>query len=123
MKMVGIHKVGLVNGNNKKAAFVGDTTTKKGAVSRVENGNIGICNGLACFVDDSARQMALCLMGTFHIDFPFTTLYDTDGIEAYKLDDGIWHGLTLHMCRYSEIFKFVVYKSDIVACGLFLNVF
>ena len=85
--------------------------------------NIGVGHGLAVLVDDGARQMTFSLMGTLHIDFPFATLYDTDGIEAYKLDDGIRNRLTLHMCCYPEVFQIVVYKSDIVVCGLFLNVF
>ena len=66
--------------------------------------------------------MKIGLVGTFHIDFPFTTLYDTDRIETYKLDDGIWHGLTLYMCCYPKVFKFIVDKGDVVISGLFLNV-
>ena len=84
--------------------------------------NIGVGHGLAVLVDDGARQMAIGLMGTFHINLMFSTLYHTDRIETNNLQDGIRDGLVLYMSGYSEVFKFIVDKGDVVISGLFLNV-
>ena len=78
----------LINGNNKNATLVRDTTTKEGAVSRIENSNIGVCNGLALFVDDGTRQMEVGLVNAFHGNHTIS-LGDTHGIETYDLTDSI----------------------------------
>ena len=85
--------------------------------------NIGIGHGLAVLVDDGASQMALSFMGTLHIDFAFTTLYDLDGIETNDLHDGLSDRLVLDAGGHAEVLQFVVDKGDVVISGLFLNVF
>ena len=85
--------------------------------------NIGVGNGLALFVDDSACQMEVGLVGTLHIDLPFTTLIDANRIEADNLHNGIGNGLVLHMGRYTEVFQLVVDKGDVIVGSLRLNVF
>ena len=84
--------------------------------------NIGVGHGLAVLVDDGARQMAVSLVGTFHINLMFSTLYNTDWIESNDLHYGIGDGLVLYMSCYSEVFKFIVDKGDVVISGLRLNV-
>jgi len=84
--------------------------------------NIGIGNGLALFVDDGSPEVTIGFMGTFHIDFSFTTLIDTDGIKADKLQDGIRDGLVLHMGCYTEILQFVIDKDEIIIISLRLDV-
>ena len=49
--------------------------------------NIGVGHGLAVLVDDGARQVAVGLVGTFHINLMFSTLDHTDWIEANNLQD------------------------------------
>ena len=78
----------LINGNNEVTTFVRHTTAKQRAVSRVENGNVSVSHRLALLVDDGARQMAIGLMGTFHINLMFSTLDHTDRIESNNLQDG-----------------------------------
>ena len=78
----------LLYGNSKVAALVRDTTTKKGAVSRIEYGNVGVCHRLPLFIDDSARQVEVGLVNTFH-NHHAVGLGDTHGIEPHNLTDGI----------------------------------
>ena len=111
----------MFNGNHKNATIVGDTTTKDGAVSRVENGNICVRYGLTLFVDDGARQMAVCLVGTFHINLMFSTLDHTYRIKASQLYYGIGNRLVLQMSCHAEGFKFIVNKGDILAGMAFFD--
>ena len=113
----------LINGNNKNTTPVRNATTKEGAVSRIKNGNICVCNGLTLLVDNSASQMAISLVSTFHINLTVPTLDNTDRIKANNLYYGIGNRLVLQMGCYAEVFKFIVDKGDIVISGLFLNVF
>ena len=85
--------------------------------------NIGVGHGLAVRVDDGARQMAICLVSTFHINLMFSTLDHTYRIKANNLHYGIGNRLVLYVSRYAEVFKFIVDKGDVVISGLFLNVF
>ena len=101
----------LINGNNEVTTFVRHTTAKQRAVSRVENGNISIRHGLALFVDDGTRQMAISLVGTFYINLMFSTLDHTDWIEANNLQDGVMNSLVLYMSGYAEVFEFIVDKG------------
>jgi hypothetical protein len=66
--------------------------------------------------------MAVGLVGTFHINLMFSTLYNTDRIESNNLQDGVMNSLVLYMSGYSEVFKFIVDKGDVVISGLRLNV-
>ena len=52
----------------------------------------------------------------------FSTLYNTDRIESNNLQDGVMNSLVLYMSGYSEVFKFIVDKGDVVISGLRLNV-
>ena len=97
-------------------------TTKQSRIGRVKQCYIGIGYGLAILVDDGACQMAVCLVGTFHIDLMSSTPYNTDRIKANDLHYGIGDGLVLYMGCYAEVFKFIVDKGDVVIIGLFLNV-
>ena len=83
--------------------------------------NIGVGYRLVVFVDDGACQMALSFMGTLHIDFTLSTLYDSDGIETNNLHDGLRDSLMLDAGSHAEVFEFIVDKGDVVISGLFLN--
>ena len=74
--------------------------------------NIGVGHGLAVLVDDGARQMALGLVGTLHIDFALATLHDADGIEANDLHDGLRDRLVLDAGGHAEVLQFVIDEVD-----------
>ena len=59
--------------------------------------NIGVGHGLAVLVNDSARQMALGLVGTLDVDFALATFHDADGIESTSL----WLVLSAAKCTQS----------------------
>ena len=61
-------------------------------------------------------------MCTLYINFPFPTFINTYRIEADNLHQGIEDRLMLHMCRYSEILKFIVDKDEVMISSLRLNV-
>ena len=84
--------------------------------------NIGVGHWLAVLVNNGASQMAFSLMGTFHKDFVFATLHDSDGIEANNLHDGICERLMVDAGGHAKVFEFIVDKGDVVISGLFLNV-
>ena len=112
----------LINGNHKNTALIGNTTTKQSRIGRVKQCYIGIGYGLTLLIDDGARQMEICLVGTFHINLMFSTLDHTYRIKASQLHYGIGNRFVLQMGCYAEVFKFIVDKGDIVISGLFLNV-
>ena len=83
--------------------------------------NIGVRNGLAVLVNDGARQVTVCLMGTLHIDFAVILFRrHADGIEADHLPDGIRYRLAPDGCGDAEVFQFVVEEHDVVL-GLVLG--
>ena len=70
--------------------------------------NIGVGHGLAVLVNDSARQMALGLVGTLDVDFALATFHDADGIETNDLHDGLRDRLVLDAGGHTEVLQFVV---------------
>ena len=72
--------------NGKVAALVRYATCDECGVSRIEDGDVGVRYGLILFVDDGARQVAIGLVRTLHIDFVVFRFHNhTNGIEAYHL--------------------------------------
>ncbi|GJG28402.1 hypothetical protein PRRU23_21020 [Segatella bryantii] len=64
-------------------------------------------------VDDGARQVAVGLVGTLHIDFSVVGLHGhADGIETYHLLDGIGQTLVLDGGGDAEVLQFVVEEID-----------
>ena len=111
----------LINGNNKNTTPVRNATTKEGAVSRIENGNIGVCNGLALLINDSARQMEVGLMDALHenlLSVLFGARSDADGIKANHLLNGFGQVLAFDISGDTEVFQFVIEEIDSVACLL-----
>ena len=99
--------------NGEVAALVRHTTTKQRGVGRIEDSNVGICHWLALFIDDGARQVAVGLVDTLHIDFSVVGLHGhANGIEAYHLLDGIWQFLVLDGSSNAEVLQFVVEEVD-----------
>ena len=60
---------GLFVWNCEIAAFIADTTTEQGGVGGIENSDVGVCHGLALFINDGACQATVSLVCTLHIDF------------------------------------------------------
>ena len=103
----------MINGNYKDTALIGYTATKKCAVSRVENRNVSVCNGLALFIYDGTRQMEVGLVDALHGNHTIG-LGDAHGIEAYYLMDSIGQGGAMKRGGDTEIFKFVVDETNLV---------
>ena len=99
--------------NGEVAAFVRYTATKQRGVGRIEDSNVGICHWLALFIDDGARQVAVGLVDTLHIDFSVVGLHGhADRVEAYHLLDGIGQFLVLDGGCDAEVLQFVVEEVD-----------
>lgn len=60
-----------------------------------------------------SRQVAVGLLGTFHIDFVVIGLHGhADGVEAYHLLDGIGQRLAADGGSDAEVLQFVVEEVD-----------
>ena len=82
-------------------------------VGRIEDGNVGVCHRLSLLVDDGARQMAVGLVGTLHIDFVVIGFHGhANWIEAYHLLDGIGQGFTGYGGCDTEVLQLVVEEID-----------
>ena len=107
----------LFVGDGEIAALIGDTAAEQRRVLGREQGNVGVCHGLSCLVDDGARQVAVGLVGAFHVDLALAVLCHSDGIEPHKLLYGVGDGCVVHCGRHAEVLQFVVDEDDVVGTG------
>ena len=79
-------------------------------------GDVGIGEGQSVLVDDSARQVAVGLVGTLNenlLTLRTALVYNhVDGIEAYHLLDGFGQRLATDGGGDAEIFELVVEEHD-----------
>ena len=102
-------------GDDEETSLVTYASTYESRIRWMKQVNIGVCNGLTCFVNDGALVAGFRFLYAFHEDllsFLFGTCSDADRIEAYHLLDGFGQMLVLDSCRDTKVLQFVVEEVD-----------
>ena len=100
--------------NSEVAAFVADSATEQSGVGRIEDCYVSVCYRFALFINDSTRQVAVCLMRTLYKNFMLSAFDNSDRIETNNLQNGISQFLMPDICRDLKILQFVIDEVDCV---------
>ena len=112
----------LLVGYDELSRLIADSTREKNGVSRVEDGDIGVGHGLALFVDEGARQVALGFVSTLH-EVLVAISDDANGIEAYHFRQGIAEAEALETASDGEVLQVVIDEGYLMAFGGGVQVF
>ena len=109
-------------GDDKAAALVGHAAAHHRRVSRVEQGDIGVCQRQVVLIHDLTLKVATGLMGAFHIDLAVWSHRHADGIETDHLADGVRNALVVDIGSHLEVLQVVEDENDAITVGLPLQI-
>ena len=101
--------------NGEIAALVRHAAVEQGRIDGIEQGYVGIGDGLPRFVDNRAYVARVGLLNALHEDFPSVIVVgcaDADRVKSYHLTDGIGHGLSVDRGGDAEVLQLVVEEVD-----------